>query len=405
MKWPRAILLADLNAFFASIEQRDFPELRRKPVAVTNGVEGSCIITCSYEARAFGVKTGMRFYEAQRLCPGLIKRPSRPEVYAEVSAGIMEALEAVTPDIEIFSIDEAFMDVTACQSLHGSPFHMAQMTKDIILKTSGLRCSVGVSGDKTTAKFAASLQKPDGLVVIPPWESKERLRNVPVTALCGIAEGIGQFLASHGVYHCGDMEKLPISVLAKRFGNLGRRIWLMCQGLDPEAVVPGERAPKSIGHGKVLPPRMRCQQTIWNYFLHMSEKVAYRLRQHDLMAKRYYIGFCDETGWYGGKYHLVAPNNDGLQIFRLCRYMLEQYWQGQVIRQIQVTALELTASDQQTDLFLPRDVQREKLNETMDTLNERFGKGTVKPGNLIAHKPMPDVIAPAWRPKGVRRSV
>jgi DNA polymerase-4 len=403
--WERAILLVDLNAFFASIEQRDFPELRGCPVAVTNGSQGTCIITSSYEARAFGVKTGMRLYDAVKICPGLIQRPTRPKVYAQVSTCIMEALEAITPDIEIFSVDEAFLDVTHCQRLHGSPADMAQMAKNIILDRTELVCSVGVSGDKTTAKYAAKLKKPDGLVVIPPWEAQARLAYVPVKELCGIGHQIGRFLASYGVTLCGEMKHLPVSVLAKRFGNLGRRFWLMAQGKDPEPVLSGSRAPKSLGHGKVMPPHCNDERIILNYFTQMSEKVAQRLRRYSLKAQTYYIGYRSEEGWSGGKYKLIIPDHDGAYLLRLCRYMMVTYWSGEDVKQIQVTALDPQPSLGQNDLFFEADPRREHLNEVVDKINDRFGDNTLVPGRLIDHQPMPNVIAPAWRPTGVRRTV
>jgi DNA polymerase IV len=404
-RWPKAILLVDLNAFFASIEQRDFPELRGCPVAVTNGSQGTCIITSSYEARAFGVKTGMRFYDAIKLCPELIQRPSRPEVYAEVSATIMQALEAITPDIEIFSVDEAFLDVTHCQRLHGTPVHMARMVKNIIFECTGLLSSVGVSGDKTTAKYAAKLQKPDGLVVIPPWEAEERLSAVPVTELCGVADGIGHFLASHGVYRCGDMKQIPVSVLGKRFGNLGRRIWLMAQGKDPEPVQLESRAPKSLGHGKVLPPHCRDERVILNYFAQMCEKVAHRLRRYGLKSQHYYLGYSTEEGWSGGKYKLILPEHDGAYLFKVCRYMMSTYWSGEAVRQIQVTALDPQPCLGQADLFTEPDPRRDQLHQVVDKINDRYGNNTIMPGRLVSHQPMPNVIAPAWRPSGIRRTV
>src|SRR5579859_3575824 len=132
-----------MNAFFASIEQRDFPELRGKPVAVTNGPQGATIITASYEARAEGVRTGMHIRDARVLCPTIIKRASRPSEYVKVSTAIMAALDAVTPDMEVFSIDEAFLDVTGVQHIHGTPETMAHMAKRIVWETTGLKCSVG----------------------------------------------------------------------------------------------------------------------------------------------------------------------------------------------------------------------------------------------------------------------
>ena len=123
--WERAIILVDMNAFFASIEQLDRPEWRGRPLAVTNGLTGTCIITCSYEARAYGIKTGMRLKEGRKLCPDLIQCPARPQRYATVSSNIMQALQDITPDIEVFSVDEAFLDVTHCQRLLGPPERIA----------------------------------------------------------------------------------------------------------------------------------------------------------------------------------------------------------------------------------------------------------------------------------------
>lgn len=170
--WQRAIALLDMNAFFASVEQRDFPSLLGKPVAITNGMRGSCIITCSYEARAYGVHTGMRVREALTICPDLIQRPTRPKIYAKVSTNIMHNLKTVCPDIEVFSIDEAFIDITSCQKLYGSPIEVAHHLKQSVYEASGLLCSLGLSGDKTTAKYAAKLNKPDGFTVVPPWQAK-----------------------------------------------------------------------------------------------------------------------------------------------------------------------------------------------------------------------------------------
>jgi DNA polymerase-4 len=405
VKWPRAILLVDMNAFFASVEQRDFPKLRGKPVAVTNGEVGSCIITSSYEARAQGIYTGMRLKEARQLCPDIIQRPARPEAYARVSTLIMRALEDVSPDIEVFSVDEAFLDLTHCQRLHGTPARMAMMTKQRVYAASGLLCSIGVSGDKTTAKFAAKLQKPNGLTIIPPWEARQRLANEPTTALCGIANGIGTFLAQHGAHTCGDVGQLPISVLARRFGNLGRRIWLMCQGEDPDQIHTDVAPPKSVGHGKVVPPGTKDRQVILTYLQHMSEKVGKRLRKHQLVAKQYFIGLRLEHQWLGDKLKLSVPDNDGGQIYRLCRFLVENHWQGEVVRQVQVTALDPEPATQQLDLFTHQNEADAEVNAVMDEVNERFGDFTLAPARLLKRSSMPNVIAPAWKPDGHRQTI
>jgi len=403
--WPRAIILIDMNAFFASVEQLDRPEWRGRPIAITNGLQGTCIITCSYEARAYGIRTGMRLKQARQLCPGLIQSPARPQRYAAVSTAIMDALAEITPDLEIFSVDEAFLDVTHCQRLLGSPEQIARLAKRRVFEVSGLLCSVGLSGDKTTAKYAAKLDKPDGLTVIPPWEAEQQLMNVPVTQLCGIANGIGAFLAQHGVHVCGDMKRLPISVLARRFGNPGRRIWYMAQGRDPEQLQIDVAPPKSIGHGKVVPPNTQDYEVLQTYLLHMSEKVAQRLRRYELKAARFFIGLRTKEGWITNKPRSAMPIDDGRQIMALCRQLLDEQWCGQGIHQVQVTALDPQLATGQIELFAGDTHQQDSLNAVMDSINLRYGEFSLAPARLLNRSSMPNVIAPAWKPHGHRQTV
>ena len=403
--WPRAIALVDMNAFFASIEQHDRTEWRGRPVAITNGLQGTCVITCSYEARAYGIKTGMHLKQARQLCPELIQCPAHPQRYATVSTAIMDALQDITPDIEIFSVDEAFLDVTHCQRLLGTPPRIARLAKQKVFDASGILCSIGISGDKTTAKFAAKLNKPDGLTVIPPWEAEERLRDVPVTELCGIARGIGGFLAEHGVHTCGDVKRLPISVLARRFGNPGRRIWYMCQGQDPAGLQQDVPAPRSIGHGKVVPPDTRDNEVLLTYLLHMSEKVGTRLRRHHLQARTFAIGLRTLDGWLGDKPRCALPTDDGRQIMELCRRVMQEHWQGQGVHQVQVTALDPVNRDSQLDLFSTTDDAQDEVNAVMDAVNQRYGELALAPARLLNRSRMPNVIAPAWKPYGHRQTL
>lgn len=403
--WQRAIILVDMNAFFASVEQLDHPELRGQPIAITNGAQGTCIITCSYEARAYGIKTGMRWPEAIKLCPHLIKVPSNPYRYTEVSTNIMQALMTVTPDVEVYSIDEAFLDVTHCQTLWGSPETIGRLVKQKVFEASKLLCSVGVSSNKSTAKYAAKVQKPNGFTVIPQWEIKARLKDVAVTEISGIARGIGKFLAQYGVYTCGDMEKLPISILAQRFGNVGRRIWLMCQGLDHEEVQTKITAPKSMGHGKVMPPNTRDKATLLIYLLHMCEKLATRLRAHSMQAQHFYIGWLSHEGWLGAKTKLPAATQDGKVIYKLGQSILNAVWQGQPVYQIQVTGLDPQPQYEQYDLFIKPNPKREQLLRAIDGINQRYGEFTVAPTPLLNRSAMHNVIAPSWKPSGHRQTL
>ena len=405
--WQQMIALVDMDSFFASIEQFDQPELFGRPVAVTNGLQGTCIITRSYEARYWGIKTGMRLKEAKKLCPGIIQRPSRPKRYAEISTKIMQALTTITPDIEVYSVDEAFLELTHCQKIIKSPEVIANKIQNLVNEVSGLSCSIGISGDKTTAKYAAKQNKPHGITVIHPEKSEEALSDAPVTDLCGIAKGIERFLNAHGVYKCGDMKNIPISVLGKHFGHPGRRIWLMAQGKDPERIKTDIAEPKSIGHGKVMPPNTKSIRIILMYLQHMSEKVGSRLRKHRLQSDCFYIGIKCKKGWIGDRMKYPYPTDDGKSIMKLGRQMILERWTGDGINQIQVTAVRPKALAQQIDFLedINQNIHVREKNRVMDLINNRYGDLTIAPSNLIKRSSMPDVIAPAWKPTGHRRTV
>ena len=401
------IALIDMNAFFASLEQLDNPFWRGRPVAVTNGTRGTCCITSSYEARAMGVKTGMHLRKARELCPGLIQASARPERYAEVSTRIMKSLENVCPEIEIFSVDEAFLDLTCSQTYYRhDPRRIGHLIKQTVYKASGLLCSVGISGDKTTAKWAAKQMKPNGLTIVEPWRSAEVLSKVPVTDLCGIKKGIGGYLADRGVHVCGDMKHLPISELSRRFGNLGRRIWYMAQGEDPDELQQEVKAPKTIGHGKVIPPNTRDLGTIAIYLMHMAMKIGRRLRKYEYQAQTFSIGLLvRDHGWLGGKYSVVVPTDDGFKVNELCAYFLHSQWKGQGVYQVGIRALDPQPKCMQGDLFLQVNPRRDRLNSVIDQINSKYGDFTICPAPLIHRSDMPNVISPAWKPSGHRETI
>jgi len=407
-RWERAIVFVDMDAFFASIEQHDHPELRGKPIGITNGEIGTCFITCSYEARKYGIRTGMRIKQARQLCPEVIQVPARPYRYAQVSADIMSELRLVTPDVEVFSVDEAFLDVTRCQKIYDSPVEAGKLARQLVRDVSGVTCSVGISGDKTTAKHAAKTAKKGktgGLFSVPPWKAREYLSALPVTELSGISTGIGNYLNERGVYVCGDMHNFPIGELAGRFGNLGRRIWYMTQGRDPEPVKQSVAAPKSIGHGKVMPPNTKSLTTVKMYLHHMVEKVAARLRKHQFEAQIYFIGVKTSEGWLAQKMQTHIPTNDSQLMKRLVNVFLRDIWDKQGCSQVQVTALDPKLEGYQLSLFESHDNQRDQINLAMDKINQRYGEFTLASANLIKRSQMPNVIAPAWKPFGHRKTV
>ncbi|MGB4342155.1 MAG: DNA polymerase IV [Moraxellaceae bacterium] len=399
--WRRMIALVDMDAFFASVEQMDNPRLQGCPVGVVNGEQGSTIIAASYEARALGIRTGTPWAEARARCPEFVRVVSRPARYSEISNRIMTALQEVTPELEVFSVDEAFLDLTSCQAYYRyQPETIGRLIRATVLKASGLSCSVGISGDKTTAKWAAKQEKPGGLTLVHPDEAEKRLANIPLTELCGIGPGIAEFFAQYDVYRCGDMKRIPISVPAQRFGNLGRRLWLMAQGRDPAAIDQRTHEPKSMSHGKILPPQVREVTIINGFFMHMAEKLATRLRRHGYVVQEYHISMRCPEGWRQAWMRTEQGTSDGAEIFRLCKRFLRQHWFGEVVQQIRIHAASPVRSGMQPDFFaLPGD---DSVNQAIDNVNGLFGAFAVHRGSMNAHARSAPVISPAWSRNGMR---
>lgn len=184
----------DLNAFFASVEQQADPELQGKPIAVVGGSGRTVITTSSYEARAFGVKTGMAKWEALRCCPQLIIVVGDNKKYTYTSSRIFEMMRDYTPQVEVFSIDEAWLDVTHSLSIFGTPERIAYLLKARIKESFGITCSIGIAPNKLLAKLASDMQKPDGLTTIPPDEVSRILERMPIKELCGIGKKMERHL-------------------------------------------------------------------------------------------------------------------------------------------------------------------------------------------------------------------
>ena len=206
------------------------------------------------------------------------------------------------------------------------------------------------------------------------------------------------------MHTCADLQRLPISVLGKRFGNPGRRIWLMAQGLDPEPVRPTLPAANSLGHGKVLPPDTRDLDTILTYLMHMAHKLGARLRDNGLVAQQYGFALRLYRGWLQSTERALLPADDEMVIFRLGERWLRQSWRNQGVWQLRIVALD-PRRPCQDDLFHRKHPRRARAHRAMDQVNRRFGGLTLSSARLLARSSMPDVISPAWKPEGHRRTV
>lgn len=403
-QWPRCIVCIDMNAFYASIEQRMQPKLRKKPVAITNGDKGSCIITCSYEARAYGVYTGMRLTEGLRICPTLIQCPSRPSLYANISSQIMATLKELTPDMEVFSVDEAFLDMTHTHHGFANPEALAQHISARVWEQTQLPASIGIGTDKTVAKYAAKYKKPKGITIIYPEQTARVIGPLPVTELCGVGRGISVFLKRYGAHSCADVAKLPVQILAQRFGHAGRRIWLMCQGRDPDPVQVQVKAPKSMGHGKVLPPGSKGREVAYKYLCRMAFKLSIRLQQHRLWTPILRISIkYHNYQYHSQEFRLHKPCQDYDIFVKLIKQAVITMSVHNTIRQVHVYAPTLRERVQQ-DWLLAQQPATNKAQEAVAKINKRFGAKSILPARLY-FQTSPEVIAPAWKPDGARNYI
>ena len=277
--------------------------------------------------------------------------------------------------------------------------------KDLIYSSENLKCSVGVSYSKSLAKFASKLNKPDGITFITRKNYHQYLDNAPINKLCGVSKGITRFLNTHGVYRCSDMKKIPISILSNRFGNIGKKIWLMANGSDFEGLTLDPAHPKSLGHGKVLMPNTKDRYLIKKTFLKMSVKLSRRLRNSGYESNKFLVNIKIKAGWVQKKIKLEHPTCDQFVIYSFCELYLDMFDKNVGIYQVQVTAINPIQKNIQTDLFSSQ-TEQDNYMSVVDSINQRFGQDVVRPARLKSDtSDSPDVIAPAWRPKGYRKSV
>jgi len=268
------ILHADLDAFFASVEQRDDPHLRGRPVIVGGGV----VLAASYEAKAFGVRTAMGGAQARRLCPDAVMVSPRMSAYSEASKAVFEVFEDTTPLVEGLSIDEAFLDVRGMKRLAGEPTEIAVRLRRRVLEQVGLPITVGVARTKFLAKVASAVAKPDGLLVVPPGDELSFLHPLPVERLWGVGRVTAAKLHGRGITTVGQVARLDEAVLIAMLGRAsGRHLHALAHNRDPRVVRTGRRR-RSIGSQRALGRRPRSMEEIDTIVVGLVDRLAVRLR-------------------------------------------------------------------------------------------------------------------------------
>jgi DNA polymerase-4 len=408
MNKPRTILHIDMNAFFASVEQQANPELRGKPVAVVGGGGRTVITTSSYEARAKGVKTGMAVWEGKRLCPELIVVVGDNRKYAYTSRKINEIFRDFTPEVEAFSIDESWLDVTHSLSIFGSAETIAYRIKARIKHSFGITCSIGIAPNKLLAKLASDMQKPDGLTIIAPADVPKVMEHLPVGELCGIGRKMVRYLNMMSIYTCGDLGRCDEARLTRKFGVTGTRLRQMGQGIDESPVIlfGEEDEVKSVGHSRTLDHDIDDPAEIRRFLLQLSEMVGRRARKYSVSGKtvHVYVRYADFFSSWGKQSSLKNYINQSNDIYQAALSVLATVELKQPVRLLGICLSNLKHQAEQLPLF---EDERKKLFATkaMDRINDRFGSKAVTFGTLLAGRESSGghVISPAWRPEGIRQ--
>jgi nucleotidyltransferase/DNA polymerase involved in DNA repair len=386
---PRTILHVDMDAFYTSIEQRDRPELRGKPVIVGADPKGGrgrgVVAAASYEARTFGVRSAMPIGRAYRACPHAVYLRGDMAKYAFVSSRIMAILESYTDLVEPLSIDEAFLDASAI-SVPEKGKALGAEIKESIFRQEGLKASVGVAPNKFLAKIASDLEKPDGLVAVLSGGELEFLRELPIERLWGVGPKTAEGLRRAGLRRISDLWPLRADdPIIAGLGKHGEHLLALSRGLDEREVVPA-REPKSIGHETTFEEDTDDPARIRSTLLWLSDAVAVRLRRHRVRGRTVTLKFRDHRFVTETRaLTLREAVDDASLIFEAALAQLERVGtRGRKVRLLGVSLSNLkSASDPHQLSLFGREEKSEKLNRARDAVAARFGKGALERLSLL----------------------
>jgi DNA polymerase-4 len=390
MERVRTILHVDMDAFFASVEQRDFPELKGKPVVVGGASDQRGVVSAaSYEARKFGIHSAMPLREAHRRCPHAVFQPGRRQAYREASKQIFQIFETVTPMVQGLSVDEAFLDVTG--SLHlwgGDAVRLGEAVRAKIKAECNLTASVGIAPNKFLAKLASDMDKPDGLTRVPfdPDEIVAFLAPLKVGRIWGVGKKSEVSLHRRGLHEVRDLQQAGEQRLMEWFGeSYGRHLYALAMGQDTRPVHDRE-AEKSISAENTYSEN-QTDPNIWHQtILTLTEKVGRRLRDADLWASCVQIKIRSESfKTYTRQCQLPMATRRDRDILAAAVDMFETFDPQWPVRLLGVGVTHLTdhpvSQQQQLDLFTePEKPKSTRLDDTVDAIREKYGKEALKRG-------------------------
>ena len=381
----RVILHVDMNSFFASVEMAYDPSLKGKPLAIAgNAAERrGIIVTCSYEARKFGVKTTMPIWEAKKLCPELIIKPPNFERYRAASKGMFAILKNYTNLVEPVSIDEGYMDITESYEF-GSPIEIAESIQKRILEQLDLPCSIGIAPNKFLAKMASDMQKPLGITILRKRDIPHVLWPLHVNEMHGVGQKTAEKLKTIGISTIGDLAKANDVQLKTLLGINGIRLKERAGGIDRRPVDPESVEEfKSIGNSTTLPRDISNQQELYHVLESLAETVSVRLKRKNVLAETLgiTIRYKDRKTITRSR-KLANPIQKKEEIAWLAKQLLQKHWNGDPVRLLGITGFDLVEQHQaykQLDLFsYEKEAKKEPLFKTLSQLREKFGKTIIE---------------------------
>jgi len=399
------IIHIDMDAFFASVEERDDPSLQGKPIGVTGSNTRTVLVTASYAARKYGVKTGMNIPQAKSVCPDIILVTAKHEKYTAICSQMVKMLDNFSPLVEVFSIDEFFVDATGLSKIFGPPIEMAKRIKKRIKDETGLPASVGIAPNKLMAKLASDMAKPDGIKHIKPDEIDNTLADLPVEELCGIGRKTKSTLNRMGIKSCGELAKVEITSLVDRFGVVGEKLYFMARGIDNSSVTSfrHEVKEKSMGHSLTLPRDIRDRKELSRHLLRLSDMVGTRLRRQDLIGDTISITLRYKSfKTFTRQKKIEIPTSNTKIIFEVATNILNGLKLQEPIRLIGVSVQNLKKSFPVLSLF-KEDEKLRRLDKAKDAINTIFGSDTIQFASITDLDKHEKVISPSWRPQGARK--
>ncbi len=389
----RVILHIDMDAFFAAVEQIDHPEYRGKPVIVgadpKGGTGRGVVSTCSYEARKFGIHSAMPISKAYKRCPGGVYLPGRMKRYQDMSRQIMKIMYDFSPAVEPLSIDEAFIDITGCIKLFGSPRNIALKLKESIKIQTKLTASVGIAPNKFIAKIASDIEKPDGLVIVEENRIREFLRPLPISKMWGVGKKTEPILLKLGIQTIGQLADYSQSKLIKYLGKSGLQFWNLANGIDNRSVTNDTEA-KSLSHETTYSEDTNDVQKLKKTLFYLSNEVSRGLRSENLKGKTITLKIrLSDFSTFTRSKSFTHYINSSKELYDVAMQLFSSFNRmGKKVRLLGVAVSNLdNVPGEQISMFEDSEASKSRSDKVMDLIYEKFGPDAINRASLMNRKP------------------